>query len=260
VTTLDAIILGIVQGITEFLPVSSSGHLHLFAYLLRIDRYGHNMLFDLTCHLGTLLATCTFFFRPIKEVFQQNRTRLYQLVLAILPLFPLLMIIKPIKAVYADPQYLGVFFLLTSAILFAGDFFAREKPAEMAVRHRWRDALMIGCCQAAAVFPGISRSGSTISGARVLGWNTNDALTFSFLLSIPTILGGVVLELSEGYRNSERIMQLPVEYYFIGFFISFIIGLCSLKFLLFIVSRYRFSCFAWYCLFLGIATTYYFYI
>lgn len=259
-TTIDAIILGIVQGLTEFLPVSSSGHLHLVEHFLGLENLDHFILFDLACHLGTLLAVFFIFSKYIRELFGANKTRLQQILVATLPLFPLVLLMKPIKAAYADPSYLGVFFLMTAAILFLGIRFGKTVSEQDQTRHRWRDAFSIGLWQALAILPGVSRSGSTISGARILGWNASEAVSFSFLLAIPTILGGTFLELLNWYRHPEKVADLPYAHYLAGFFVSFIVGLAALKLLMFLAGRNKFSYFAWYCLFLGLATTAYFHL
>lgn len=257
-TTIDAIILGIVQGLTEFLPVSSSGHLHLVEHFLGLEKLDQYILFDLACHLGALAAVLIVFSPYIRNLFNVDKTRLYQIGIAILPLFPLVLLMKPIKAAYADPSYLGFFFLMTSAILFLGIRFGKTVAAAEQHKHRWRDALSIGLWQALAILPGVSRSGSTISGARMLGWNATDAVSFSFLLAIPTILGGTVLEFLNWYRHPESVADLPTFLYLSGFLVSFIVGFAALKLLIYLAGRNKFSYFAWYCLFLGLATTWYF--
>lgn len=257
-TTVDAIILGIIQGLTEFLPVSSSGHLELFQHLLGFQHLDQYILFDLICHLGTLLAIFIIFFNQIKELAFHNTLRLKQLALATLPLFPLVLLIKPIKAAYADPGYLGFFFLITSCILFLGVYFGKTAPEQARKQRTWRDALIIGSWQAAAVLPGISRSGSTISGARILGWSPQDAVSFSFLLAIPAILGGSALEIMKLWQHPENIPVISLVHYSLGFFISFIVGLGSLQLLKRLAFHNKFAYFAWYCLVLGIFTIAYF--
>lgn len=259
-TTIDTLILGIVQGLTEFLPVSSSGHLKLVQYLLGMKDLDHYILFDLVCHLGTLLAILIVFSGKIKDLIFKNTTCLKQVILGTLPLFPLVLLMKPIKAAYADPSYLGFFFLATAAILFLGVCFGRTKSESKLQQHSWRDALLIGTWQAVAILPGVSRSGSTISGARLLGWSPSEAVTFSFLLAIPAILGGTALELAKLWQHSGEVVQLPATHYFVGFFVSFITGFFALQLLIRIVSQNKFSYFAWYCLLLGLATTAYFHL
>lgn len=258
--TIDALILGIVQGLTEFLPVSSSGHLELVQHLLGLEDLSQYILFDLVCHLGTLLAIFLVFFYQIKDLFSQNTKLLKQLLLATLPLFPLVIIIKPIKAIYSDPSYLGFFFLITAAILFLDDRFSKTIPEKQRSERTWRDALIIGSWQAIAVLPGVSRSGSTITGARLLGWSSVEAVTFSFLLAIPTVLGGATLESITLYQHPENITSLPFLIYGLGFLISFIFGIFSLKLLLRLATHNKFVYFAWYCLALGLFTIGYFFL
>lgn len=259
-TTIDAIILGFVQGVTEFLPVSSSGHLKLLQYFLGMQDLDQYILFDLICHLGTLLAIVIIFSRQIVDLIATNTTCLKQVFLGTLPLFPLVFIMKPIKAIYAEPSYLGFCFMITAAILFLGVYFGRLRPAREQHQHRWRDALAIGAWQAAAILPGVSRSGSTISGARLLGWSPMQAVTFSFLLAIPAILGGTILEGIKLWRHPETVAYLPIAHYITGFIVSFAMGMVSLRLLIRIATHDKFAYFAWYCLFLGLATTAYFHL
>lgn len=257
-TTLEALILGIIQGITEFLPVSSSGHLKLAQYFLGLQDLDHYILFDLACHLGTLLAIVVVFFCSIKELFGSNVRRLGQLMLATLPLFPLVAVMKPIKALYADPRYLGFFFLLTAFILFLGIAFAKRTSQPKPQKSQWRDALIIGTWQAFAILPGVSRSASTITGARLLGWEMREAIAFSFLLAIPTILGGTTLELLKLWQDHGNIGNASLQHYAVGFSVSFLVGAAALQLLIKIATHNKFYYFAWYCLFLGLATILYF--
>lgn len=258
-TTLDAIILGIVQGLTEFLPVSSSGHLHLVQHFLGLQDLDRTLLFDLTCHLGTLLAVVWFFFRQIKEVFC-DKEKFWQVLLGTAPLFPLVFLIAPIKAAYSNLNYLGYFFIVTSLILFVGTYLGRTLPETTRKPRRLRDALLIGTWQAVAVLPGISRSGTTISCARILGWSPREAVAFSFLLAIPAILGGTTLEITRYWQHPDHVVSGTPLLYAIGFIVSFGVGLFTLNMLMKIATHHSFSCFAWYCLFLGLATAFYFHL
>lgn len=260
-STLEALILGIIQGLTEFLPVSSSGHLELGQFFLGLTDLHHYILFDLVCHLGTLLAVIIVFFQQIKQVLVEDRTRLFQIVLGTLPLFPLVLLIKPIKALFDQPEYLGYCFLLTALLLYLGIRLgplieARRKPS------RWNDALVIGIFQAVAILPGVSRSGATISAGRLLGWSSQDAIQFSFLLAIPAILGGVTLELlqlatsSQSPSSSSNIVGLPQ--YLLGFISSLVVGYIALCWMMKLAAKNKFQYFVWYCIFIGITTLVYF--
>lgn len=254
--TWEAIFLGIVQGLTEFLPVSSSGHLELAQYFLGMRDLHRFILFDLVCHLGTLLAICYVFFPQIKDSIS-HKSQFSKLIIATLPLFPLVFLLKPIKAAFDEPQYLGICFLITSALLFTGALY--QFRIRKQVENSWKDPLTIGIFQAAAILPGISRSGATISAARMLGWEKQEAIFFSFMLAIPAILGGTVLELLQliikGSGGSE---PLNLVSFIAGFVASFFVGCFALRLLIRMMIQDKWIYFAWYCLFLGIMTTIYF--
>lgn len=260
-TTLHAILLGLIQGITEFLPVSSSGHLELGQLLLGLENLDRYILFNLVCHLGTLLAILIVFLPQIKSLWTSDTTKLTQLFLGTLPLFALVPIIKPIKSTFDQPQYLGFFFLITAALLYVGMRFNTTKPKETLQKNRWRDAFTIGLFQVAAIFPGVSRSGSTISAGWLLGWERRDAVTFSFLLAIPAILGGIGFELIELFLAPTTLLEHPVTLtqYTIGFLTSFAFGYGALLLLIRLAIKEKFMYFVWYCLCLSIITTVYFY-
>src|ERR1700722_19484541 len=119
-TLLQAIILGIVQGLTEFLPVSSSGHLALAQRLLGLENLHQYIIFDLVCHLGTLLAVLFVFRKTLQQLFVTQRALLFKVGFGTLPLFPLLFLIKPIKTLFDQPQFLGLFFFITALLLWCG--------------------------------------------------------------------------------------------------------------------------------------------
>lgn len=256
-TIIEALFLGIIQGLTEFLPVSSSGHLELGQYLLGFDSLHRYILFSLICHLGTLGAIFYIFFPQIKNLAFQREMRL-NIFLGTLPLFPLVLLIKPIKALFDQPQCLGFCFLITSGLLFISLKLHIEPPLSSAKR-RWFDPLTIGLFQAAAILPGISRSGATISAARLLGWNREEAVQFSFLLAIPAICGGTILELWHFIRApASEIAPIHFSEFIIGFAASFIVGCMALKLLQRLIVQNKWHYFAWYCLLLGLFTIYYF--
>lgn len=247
-TLLQAILLGIVQGITEFLPVSSSGHLELAQVLLGLENLHLLILFDLCCHLGTLLAIFYVFWNQIIATFG-DRVRLKQLAIAILPMFPLVLVLKPIKHTFDRPDLLFIFFMITALLLYLGTRFAKISSPEKRKERRWTDPLCIGIFQAAAIFPGVSRSGSTISGACLMGWSRQEALLFSFLLAIPTIFGATVLE---GYKLFKGVEGgapgVEAVHYIAGFLTSFFVGIVALKALIQVVNKDKMMIFVWYCI------------
>lgn len=254
-TTWQAFILGVIQGITEFLPISSSGHLALGQYFLGLENLQDYILFDLVCHLGTLAAILYVFFPIIKESLSIHHNRFWQIVLGTLPLFPLVLILKPIKSLFDQPQFLGPCFLVSAALLFASLYWQFPFHGKA----KWQDPFTIGLFQSVAILPGISRSGATISAARLLGWSKESAIQFSFLLAIPAILGGTVLEGLQAWQSpAEILLNLSPWVFIIGFFTSCIVGCLSLWILIRLVIQDKWSYFAWYCLVLGITTTVYF--
>jgi undecaprenyl-diphosphatase len=202
---LTAIVLGVIQGLTEFLPVSSSGHLVLFQKIFGIEE--PTLLFDIMLHVGTLAAVFAVLWKDIWAILR----KLYQpltayLIIATIPTVIIALSLKdPIEKLFETGQFLGVCFLITSALLAAAELLSRraggglKKPGEM----NWLDALIIGIMQAIAIVPGVSRSGATLSGALSRRLDRDFAARFSFLLSIPAILGAAVLQLKDVVKGGE---------------------------------------------------------
>lgn len=255
-TNLEAILLGIIQGLTEFLPVSSSGHLTLAQSLFGFKDLENYIIFDVVCHLGTLLAIFCIFRKQIIELCS-DKTRLAQIALATLLLFPLVLILKPIKSLFDNTQLLGFFFLLTAGILYAGIRLGNEASPQKLTNNRWWDAIFIGLFQAIAIIPGVSRSGATISAARMRGWSAIEAINFSFLLAIPAILGATAIELISIWKGHPT-ANVQLSQYAFGFVTSFIFGLFALILLKNLAVKHKFMYFVWYCLVLGIATAVYY--
>ena len=253
-TYFQALFLGIVQGLTEFLPVSSSGHLELIQILFGLENLEQYLFFTIVCHMGTLLAILIVFYKEIANI---TKKQLIQIAIGTLPLFPLTLFFKEIKAFFNAPAYLGTFFMITSLLLFLAVRFGWEKSERERRRFCFLDPLVIGLFQALALFPGISRSGSTISGARLLGWPPSQAVSFSFLLAIPAICGSMALEglhiITEGAAA-----KLALGHYFLGFSASFLVGWQALVLLIRLASKNKFMYFVWYCLLLGLWTHFFF--
>ena len=253
--------MGSLQGITEFLPISSSGHLTLFQFLFGFSNLDQFIIFDLVLHLGTLCSIVVVYRSQLVGLLGSDSVRLKQMILATLPLFPIVLILKPIENLFDRPEFLGPFFLMTAGILYGGIRFGYEKTLEEQKVNQWKDPFVIGLFQALAILPGISRSGSTISAARVVGWTRQEAVTFSFLLAIPAILGGIMVK-SLQILTSETIAleTASFSHYITGFVASFLFGYCALQVLISLASREKFMIFVWYCLTLGIVTSLYFII
>ena len=195
-----AMLLGLVQGLCEFLPVSSSGHLMLLGKLFGITEGA--AFFTILLHVATLVAVCVVYWDTLKRLILHpiNRT-VGLLIVATLPTVAAALLFKkvpPFSTFYeaaGQGRYLGYCFLLTAVLLLASDFVCPKAGKGRKLREmRLTDALIIGGMQGVGVLPGVSRSGSTISGALFAGLSRKAAADFSFLLSIPAILGGLVLE------------------------------------------------------------------
>lgn len=242
---LHAILLGLIQGITEFLPVSSSAHLQLAKLALGLSEVP--LVFDLACHLGTLCALVIFLRKEIYDLLTSNRIKIVYLFLALIPLVPSLLVLGPLRKWVQSPSFLGLFLMGTSLILFLGQTLKIKKK-----RGLFHDALWIGTAQTAALFPGISRSASTISCAHILGWTLPEAIRFSFLLSIPTVLGGNVLEVHHLLKTGQLSLLLN-PFCLIGFCVSFGMGLLVVRHAIAFLERGKWSVLAWYCLLLGLS-------
>lgn len=239
-TYLQALILGLIQGLTEFFPISSSAHLKLAKFFLGVE--GDHVLFDLFCHLGTL-CVLVYYFR--REILQVSRKQVF---FALVPLVPFYFLLKPLRDAASDIHFLGPFLAISALILFLGTKWQLSR-----VISPLKDSVLIGTMQAVALIPGISRSASTISTARFLGWSAKEAVHFSFLLSIPTILGGTALE------TIKMAAAPPASFSFgpclLGFFASLGMGSLIIPHALKFLEKGNLKPFAWYCLFAAIVIT-----
>jgi len=199
---IHAVLLGIIQGLTEFLPVSSSGHLVLFQKLFGISEPA--LLFDTMLHVGTLAAVVAVLWKDIWAILRKlNQPLTLYLIFATVPtVIAALVFRKPLERAFETGHFLGFAFLMTSALLAAAELLAKRGAtkggtAKNATTMNWLDALIVGVMQAIAIIPGVSRSGATLSGALSRRLDRDFAARFSFLLSIPAILGAVVFQLKD---------------------------------------------------------------
>lgn len=255
---LEAVILGLLQGMTEFFPISSSAHLKMARLFFGMESSEGQVMFDLFCHLGTLVAIFVFLKNEILNLFHSERKKLILLCIALLPLIPCYFLLKPIRDIMSEPQYLGMCLLATSGILFLGYKYRLRRPGNSSLKRQISDVLWIGAMQSTALIPGISRSASTISTARILGWETTKAVRFSFLLSIPTIIGGNCLELLKiTLSSSPHSLTIPFSFCVIGFVTACITGLFIIRHAIALLETGKLKPFAWYCLIIGIGAVYY---
>jgi len=267
--SLQSVMLGIIQGLTEFLPVSSSGHLVLLQNLFGIRE--PELLFDISLHLGTLLAVFIVFYKEIlrilqtllrlptlikssgnlKSVFADNEEiRIFALIIIGSVPTAILGILfhKIADQIFGAVWIVGVMLLVTGTLL----WFTRQISNEgrPLIKVSIRDVLIIGVMQGLAIMPGISRSGSTISIALFLGINREIAGRYSFLLSIPAILGAMILSLNSAIIQTD----IPVKIILLGTVTAAIVGYIGLKILLRMVKQGHLYYFAPYCWLLGAAT------
>lgn len=265
----QAIALGLIQGLTEFLPVSSSGHLVLLQNLFGMNE--PELLFDICLHVGTLVAVLLVFYREIlhilatlvqipglsrqagglKPLYETNAdVRLCVLIiLGSVPTAILGMFFKAgAEHIFGSVWVVGLMLLVTGTVVWCTRYAAPQGRGLLKTRPV--DALIIGLIQGLAIIPGISRSGSTIATALFLGIDRELAGRFSFLLSIPAILGALVL----GLDAEEMQTTIPVAMIALGTLISAIVGYLALKVLLGLVRRGQLSWFAPYCWVLGLIT------
>jgi len=252
---INAVILGIVQGLTEFLPVSSSGHLVLIQKIFGITASA--LFFDTMLHAGTLLAVFAVLWRDIWNILQKLIQPLTGfLIIATIPsVIATLVFGDIIEQIFESGQFLGVCFLATSFILITAEQLSKKGDKKSREKMNWLDALITGIMQAAAIIPGISRSGATISGALFRRLDRDFAARFSFLLSIPAILGAVVIQSKNLLKDraaqaaGENIGTSAV---IAGTISAAIVGFFAVKFMLKVIREKSLYGFAVYTAVLGI--------
>ena len=201
-TVFQALILGLVQGLTEFLPISSSGHLVLLQRLLNINLGGVDMLFDITLHTGTLFAVCAVYRKQILGLFKRPLKRLLWLAVAAVPAALAGILLGDIvEEVFFGGAYLAAGFALSAIVLACAQVVSNRRKAVCPLNLK-RSAVM-GLAQAVAILPGLSRSGTTVAAGMLCGAEKREAADFSFLMSIPVILGGFVVTLYKGVSGGE---------------------------------------------------------
>lgn len=251
--TLQAILLGIVQGITEFLPVSSSGHLQIAKELLGVE-LENNITFDVTLHAATVLSTIVVLWqelwRLVKGCFSKrfNKEQAYVLkvVLSMIPAGVVgVLFADEIEALFSSLWFVGLMLLLTAALLSFAYYAKPRQKQEIS----YRDAFIIGIAQAAATMPGLSRSGSTIATGLILGNEKSSVANFSFIMVIPVILGKMLLDIMSGEMAA---MSVPTEALVSGFLAAFLSGALACKFMIEIVKRGKLIWFALYCAVVGL--------
>jgi undecaprenyl-diphosphatase len=244
----ETILLGIVQGIAEFLPISSSGHLVILESLLGGEL--ESLELNVALHFGTLMSILVVYRKDLIPILQQPRL-MTAIIVATLPVVVTGLGFKQVFEWAASaPLYAGFGLLVTTALLFLTPKI--DSGTRDLHEIRLRDALVIGLFQAIAPWPGISRSGSTIVGALLMGVRREAAANFSFYIAIPALLGASVLVLKDLFDGAERSTPFPAM--LAGTVIAFLVGIVALRVLLKIVAARRLVWFGWYTLTVAILT------
>lgn len=269
---IESIILGLLQGLAEFLPISSSGHLVLGKELLGMEEAG--MFFDIMLHAGTLLSIFVVFRKKIVDMIvgciHRDKTQLKEVGYIVLASIPTAIIgigfKKPLESLFENPRAVCCALLVTATLLFVSQWgrTGSKHPECEGVQMNWWRALVTGVVQGVACIPGISRSGSTISGMIFLGVNRKYAGEFSFLMSIPAVGGAALLDVIKWVKcqNPEKIAQYVLENpekaqacaeagkftpeLLVGVLVAFIFGIIALKWLMAFVQKGKFHYFSYY--------------
>lgn len=247
------IILGIVQGLTEFLPVSSSGHMMIVDKLFGVKE--GNLVMSVLMHVATLLAVIIVLRKEIWHIvrhpFCDEAKKIY---LSFFPTCVLVLVIKMISPACFDGSYLAFFFMLTAVLLIAADLFSLRGQSFAPLKKS--SAFVMGVAQGFACIPGLSRSGTTIATGLMLGENREECARFSFLMSIPVILASLFYELifdGGAIAFKDNILQI-----FVGFVVAFLVGMLAIKFMLKIIKKKKFAWFSIYLVVLSILTLIFF--
>lgn len=256
-----ALLLGVLQGITEFLPISSSGHLVL-AHALFPQFSQPGVLFDATLHIGTLIAVCLYFWRdlwqmgtspfaPVDEEVAASRRLLWLVIIGTIPTVILgLLFRRQFEAMFTDLRGTGVWFVITGVLLFLTDRVTTKGRKLSAMGTL--DALAIGFAQGLSIIPALSRSGSTIAAGVFLGLERGLLVRYSFLLSVPAVLGAFLLEI---VAHRQAIAQdFDLFSYSVGTLAAAIVGYWSIAVLLHMTRSRRLSIFGVYCCIVGVFT------
>ena len=270
-TLFQAFVLGLIQGLTEFIPVSSSGHLVLVPWALRWPSPG--LAFDTMAHWGTLLAVLVYFWQDWVQVVRgffksliargpwdtsasgrladPNSRLAWWIIIGTIPAALLGFTLKDfVEGLFSSPTAAAAFLLVTALILLLSERLGRKQRDIVSLR--WTDAFLVGLAQAAALAPGISRSGATIGAGMMRGLNRDTAARFSFLLATPAIVGAGLLQLLELLQVGSLSEQLPLLV--TGFLVAAVSGYLCIKFLLSYLRTGRLYVFAVYCAAIGLIT------
>ena len=270
-TYLLSILMGIIQGVAEFLPISSSGHLALFQTFFGMENVEEKyMFFTVLLHFGTFISVCVVYWRDILDMIREfflgiaalagkkdtgvtpppARRMVMLIIIATLPLFVMVLLQDAVNKLFSNSIMVSCALLATGFILFFSDRLAKgHKTARNATLV---DALIVGCGQALAVIPGLSRSGTTISVGMLRGFDRSFAVRFSFLMSLPAILGANILEIKDAVDAGVNMEELPM--YIIGVVVAAVVGYFAIRLVKSLSDKGKFGKFAYYCWAVGLGS------
>ncbi len=262
---LESIILGLIQGLTEFLPVSSSGHLIIGQTILGLDISASNSLtFSVVVHTATVLSTLVILWGEIKHLFigtftttkwNEDKNYVCKILISMIPVFIVGMFFKDtVESIFGEGLNVVSICLIITALLLTFSYYAKPRERE---NISYLHAFIIGLSQAVAVLPGLSRSGTTISTGLLLGNKKEKVAQFSFLMVIIPILGEAFLDLIKLLKEPSEMEMLGIYPIIFGFLAAFISGCFACKFMINIVKRGKLIYFAIYCFAIGIGTLLY---
>lgn len=267
---LSSILLGLIQGLAEFLPISSSGHLAIAEHFLgQAGVPATPDFFDVLLHLGTLVAVFAAYWQDIRDMIVElidgvrdlvrgttpnpippARRMILLIIVGTLPLFAVLPIHKQVQALSNNMVFIGAALVVTGFLLFACDLVRKGRKTER--NATLADVLVVGVGQAIATMPGISRSGMTITTGCFMGFERKFAVRFSFLLSIPAVLGANILSLKDAIETG--IVWAEVPMYLVGVVTAAVVGYVCIRLLRMVAEKGRFGAFAYYCWAAGLLT------
>lgn len=267
---IEILVLGFIQGIAEFLPISSSAHLIIFRDIFGIGAgisANMELTFDIALHFGTLLAIGVFFFSDFIQMIKKGFTKgvkdddgkiLWYLVAATIPAAIVGVLFEDAIENVVRSNYIVIALALAimGIIIYLVDKFSKE--TKDVKKMTLKDAIVIGCSQVFALIPGFSRSGTTIAAGRVLGLDRESAAKFSFFLSAPVVLGAVVLQLFKGSAIS--VIAANLGTFILGILVSFVVGLLCIKYLLKYLQKHNFKIFMVYRVVLAIVVLIYIFV
>lgn len=262
---IEALILGLIQGLTEFLPVSSSGHLTIGQELLHLDTSAsENLMFDIVVHAATVLSTIVILWHEICQLFKgtftttkwnEEKDYVAKILVSMIPVFVVGMFFKDeVEAIFGSGLLLVGICLCVTALLLAFAYFAKPRQKEDI---SYIDAFIIGIGQAIAVLPGLSRSGTTIATGLILGNKKEKVAQFSFIMVLIPVLGQAILSCKDVIEEPALISNIGVLPLVVGFLAAFAAGAFACRFMIELVKRGKLIYFAIYCLLAGVASILY---